>query len=68
MDNEIVLLNLLNGRKMDGNKMDGDKMGAPGIGGHKMDGDNKRQKNGPLGKKNSKNRNYREGIGICIGH
>ena len=53
---------------MDGNKMDGDKMGAPGIGGHKMDGDNKRQKNGPLGKKNSKNRNYREGIGICIGH
>ena len=36
---------------MDGNKMGGDKMGAPGIGGHKMDGDNKRQKNGPLEKK-----------------
>ena len=40
--------------KMDGNKMGGDKMGAPGIGGHKMDGDNKRQKNGPLDKKTRK--------------
>ena len=36
---------------MDGNKMGGDKMGAPGIGGHKMDGDNKRQKHGLLEKK-----------------
>ena len=54
MGNKIVLLNSLNGRKMDGNKMGGDKMGAPGIGGHEMDGDNKRQKNGPLEKKTRK--------------
>ena len=51
MGNEIVPLNSLNGRKMDGKRTDGDIMGAPGIGGHNMDGDNKRQKNGPIEKK-----------------